>query len=75
MAREMLVKKIKGSIIELVNVAAKRRPISKNIFTTRDVELTNKFKGLSIPTMVGTQRVDQKAKLRRKIVWKNPEEG
>lgn len=75
MARELLVKKIEGSIVELVNAAARRRPFSKNIFTNRDIELTNKFQGLSIPTVVGSQSIVQKAELRRKTVWQKLEEG
>lgn len=63
MSREALARHLVKVVVELVNSAAKKITFPKNVFSNRDIELTNKLNSLYIPPIVGALKASQKNEL------------
>lgn len=55
MPRELLVKKIEASMVEVVNSVVRVVNVKHNIFTNWDNKMTKTFKGLTVPKLVGVK--------------------
>lgn len=63
MPRDCLIKKIEGSITELVNSFARLKLITNNIFSCWDDKMAKIFSGLVIPKLLGDNDKGNKRRL------------